>query len=314
MNNTKSTTSKIGKYLREISVVVMGVAVTLSASYWIGVKNEKRDMALHLNAIKMELEENAKDIGNLIELFKPELEYTAYLQSHDRKSLNKDTLDSYFFYCYGVSPMVTFKTNAFEMFKSSGTMRLMNDRELLLAIWTVYDELTLLKQLSDEYNKLKWNFIEKEISLVDMDTNREIEREIIPMYDFYKKVGGSTALLITSERFLKNIKEMVLRLEELKMIKQFKTPEIKSYDVSEEDLDKYLGVYLNKETPLKITISKVNKQLFFQATGQPSFSLKAIAEDKFEFELAGVIFEFNPTEKTMVFEENGEIFNFVKED
>jgi hypothetical protein len=212
MSKLEKSTGKIGKYLREISVVVIGVAITLSASYWIGVKNEKRDIALHLNAIKLELEENAKDIDSLIELLKPELRYTVYLQSNDKKSLDKDTLNSYFFYCYTVSPIVTFKTNAFEMFKSSGTMRLMNDRELLLAIWNVYDAITLLKQLNDEQNKLKWSFMEKEISLVDVDRG-EIKRDIIPMYDFYKKAGGSTNVLIQCERFLTDIKKVVSKLE-----------------------------------------------------------------------------------------------------
>jgi hypothetical protein len=67
MNESKISMKKIGKYLREISVVVIGVAVTLSASYWLGVKSEKRDIALHLHAIKMELEENAQDLGDIIE-------------------------------------------------------------------------------------------------------------------------------------------------------------------------------------------------------------------------------------------------------
>jgi len=103
MRKSSCKLPQMGKYLREISVVVIGVAITLSASYLIGIKSEKRDMALHLNAIKMELEENAKDIGYLIELLKPELKYTNYLQSHDKKSLHKDTIDSYFFYCYDVA-------------------------------------------------------------------------------------------------------------------------------------------------------------------------------------------------------------------
>jgi hypothetical protein len=218
MSKLKKSTGRIGKYLREISVVVIGVAITLSASYWLGVKNEKRDITLHLKAIKMELEENAKDMDSLIELLKPELSYTVYLQSHDKKSLDKDTLNSYFFYCYNVAPVVTFKINAFEMFKTSGTMRLVNDRELLLAIWNVYDELALLKQLNDEQNKLKWNFIEKEISLVDVNRG-EIERNIIPMYDFYKKAGGSMNVLTECERFLEDIKKVVLKLEEVQMTK-----------------------------------------------------------------------------------------------
>ena len=50
-----TTIKKIGKFVREISVIVIGVAITLSASYWLSDRNEKRDMALYLTAIKMEL-------------------------------------------------------------------------------------------------------------------------------------------------------------------------------------------------------------------------------------------------------------------
>ena len=40
------TVKKTGKYLREISVVVIGVAVTLSASYWISNNMEVSDDSL----------------------------------------------------------------------------------------------------------------------------------------------------------------------------------------------------------------------------------------------------------------------------
>ena len=45
---------KIGKYLREISVVVIGVAITLFASFLLTNSNEKKDIALYLSSLKME--------------------------------------------------------------------------------------------------------------------------------------------------------------------------------------------------------------------------------------------------------------------
>jgi hypothetical protein len=42
MSKFKTSTSKIGRYLREISVVVIGVAITLSASYWVTSRSEKK--------------------------------------------------------------------------------------------------------------------------------------------------------------------------------------------------------------------------------------------------------------------------------
>ena len=308
MIKSKISINKIGKYLRETSIVVIGVAITLSISYWIGIKNEKRDMELHLRAIKMELAENASDIGSLIKSLQPECGYAAYLQSHDKKSLDKDTLNSYFLLCYSSPGSFTFKTNAFEMFKSSGTMRLMNDKELLKEIWNVYDGLTILKEIIDEHNKLKWNFMEKEISLVDRDMEGNIERNIIPMYDFYKKTGNSNKLLNTSEMLSKNIQKLYLKL----IIKQVEASKFKIYKVTDEDLDKYVGVYSSDLVPVKLTITKGNKQLFGQLTGQLPFPLYATAKNKFEID--GVILEFNLTNKTIVAKKDGEIFNLVKEE
>lgn len=91
-------------------------------------------------------------------------------------------------------------------------------------------------------------------------------------------------------------------------------PEFSTYSVSsEEDLDKYLGLYSSTQIPLKITITKENKTLIAQATGQPSFPLEATEKDKFKFDKAGVVLEFNPTAKTMTLKQGGRQFAFTKE-
>ena len=90
--------------------------------------------------------------------------------------------------------------------------------------------------------------------------------------------------------------------------------EYKTYDVTDEDLEKYPGVYSSEQIPLKITIIKKNKKLIGQATGQPSFPLEAMAKDKFKYDQAGIILEFNPTDNTMVLIQMGQIFNFIREE
>ena len=264
-------------------------------------------MDLHLRAIKMELAENASDMGTFVAHLQPAGRYTNYLRSHDKKSLDKDTLNSYAPLCYAAPMNVTFKANAFEMFKSSGTMRLMNDKELLMEIWNVYDGLTILKEMIDEYNKIKWDFIEKEISLVDSD-KKEIERNIIPMYGFYKKTGIFDNLLIMSERTLKNTHELYIKL----VIKQLDPSKFKLYKITDEDLDKYVGVYSNDQFPVKLTITKGNRLLIGQLTGELPFPLYATAKDKFE--INDVILEFNLTDQTIIAKKDGEIFNLIKED
>jgi CubicO group peptidase (beta-lactamase class C family) len=93
----------------------------------------------------------------------------------------------------------------------------------------------------------------------------------------------------------------------------YEIPKFKTYYVSDEDLDKYLGVYSNEQIPGKTTITKANGKLICQSTGQSSFPLEATDKDKFESEEVGVILEFNPTDKTMVGKQGGGIFNFERE-
>jgi len=93
----------------------------------------------------------------------------------------------------------------------------------------------------------------------------------------------------------------------------FEIPEFTTYEPTDEELDRYLGIYSSRQLPLKMTITKVNNQLFGQGTGQPSFPLEAIAKEIFEFKQAGVILEFNPTDKTMILKQGGGVFNFEKE-
>ncbi|MCK9560574.1 MAG: peptidase, partial [Candidatus Marinimicrobia bacterium] len=71
--------------------------------------------------------------------------------------------------------------------------------------------------------------------------------------------------------------------------------------------------YSSTEIQLKITITRQNNSLIAQATGQPSFPLEATEKDKFKYDLAAVIMEFNPTEKSMILKQGGGQFLFTKE-
>lgn len=90
-------------------------------------------------------------------------------------------------------------------------------------------------------------------------------------------------------------------------------PEFTTYVVHPEDLDQYAGIYSSQQLPLKISITKENNALIAQATGQPSFPLEATAKDKFVFDQAGIVMEFNPSEKTMLLKQGGGQFLFTKE-
>ncbi len=95
--------------------------------------------------------------------------------------------------------------------------------------------------------------------------------------------------------------------------KDFEIPDFKTFKVDAETLEKYVGVYASTQIPLKITITRDNETLVAQATGQPAFPLEATAADKFKFEQAGVVMEFNATDNSMVLKQGGGVFNYKKE-
>jgi len=95
--------------------------------------------------------------------------------------------------------------------------------------------------------------------------------------------------------------------------KPYEIPDFSVYEVQAEDLDQYLGTYSSTQIPLKITITKDNNTLIAQASGQSSFPLTPSDKDKFKFEQADIILEFNPADETAILKQGGGLFNFKKE-
>jgi CubicO group peptidase (beta-lactamase class C family) len=93
----------------------------------------------------------------------------------------------------------------------------------------------------------------------------------------------------------------------------FEIPKFDIYKPVPEELDQYTGVYSSTQVPLKITITKGSANLVAQATGQSAFPLEATEKDKFKFDQAGVVMEFNPAENSMVLKQGGGEFLFKKE-
>ena len=93
----------------------------------------------------------------------------------------------------------------------------------------------------------------------------------------------------------------------------YELPTFKTVALKTEDLDKYLGIYASKDIGLKITVSKNDKTLMAQATGQSSFPLDATDTDVFKFDQAGIVMEFTPNEKKMVLKQGGGVFTFYRE-
>ena len=163
----KPKKSRFPKYLRELSVVIIGVAVTFIGSNWISNRQEKHKLESHLEAVKIELEDNLAEIRRGKEYYIKLGQLSRYLISDRPENLSQAGIDSLNFYgdltVIGQFITLTCKTSAFEMLKSSGTMNRIRNSDLSRAILDSYTSLQTAKQESDNYMSMKMAEFRNEI-------------------------------------------------------------------------------------------------------------------------------------------------------
>ncbi|WP_207532421.1 serine hydrolase domain-containing protein [Desertivirga arenae] len=126
--------------------------------------------------------------------------------------------------------------------------------------------------------------------------------------------GDGVSYALTSNGTKVNNNDISIAVLSAVFNKPYSIPEFKkALELNSEDLDKYLGVYSSAAIPLKVTITKKDRTLMGQATGQGAIPLEATEKDKFSFSQAGVVLEFNPSEKTMLLKQGGGEYKFSKD-
>jgi hypothetical protein len=96
------------------------------------------------------------------------------------------------------------------MFKASGSMRFIKDKEVLLSIWDAYSDLEKEEiQLDLYHNKDKFEELKKEMQL-----EKEGKPVAVPMYDFYTSpVKYSFQLLRRSQMVKVTLEEAIAKIE-----------------------------------------------------------------------------------------------------
>ena len=204
---SKKSIKKIGNFFREVAVVVLGVAITLSASVWISNRKEKRDLFMYLNVIKLEMEKNAEYLDREAKYLEDWEKYGYYLRINDKESLHADSIRGWDYPGICSTRNIVFQTSAFEMFKVSGTMRLVENKDLLQSVWHAYLSLEKITMSLSSYYHIKSEECKK---------NNQLEIAgvpyPIPMYDFYCNYAGFGALE-GCKGVSEMLKAIVLKLE-----------------------------------------------------------------------------------------------------
>ncbi len=151
-------------YLREISVVVLGVAITLLAGAWINNHQAKKQLRGYLSAVKMEMQYNLALLEDHQPFYDRMESFVTYLVSHPREDLEADSMEHHSLYRPYNSVINDFftlavETSAYDMLKSSGAMNNIKDLDFLQSIMKCYNDLAVQKKNSDEYMDRKLDLL-----------------------------------------------------------------------------------------------------------------------------------------------------------
>ena len=149
------------KYLRELSVVVIGVAITFIGSNWINSCQKENELKRHLEAVRIELKEDLGVIKEKGLFYQRQGRLAKYLMSDAPENLNRDRIDSLNIHesysIFGYFFTLIYKDSAFEMLKNSESLNRIRNKELSRSILDCYALMENAKSQSDAYINRKMN-------------------------------------------------------------------------------------------------------------------------------------------------------------
>ena len=89
-------------------------------------------------------------------------------------------------------------------------------------------------------------------------------------------------------------------------------PSFTTVELSEEEIDQYVGEYSSEQIPLVFTFERQGKVLIAKPSGQQDTPLDAKGNHTFEFSMAGAIFEFDLVEGEMTLKQGGASITFKR--
>ncbi|MCL2028736.1 MAG: hypothetical protein FWG79_09680 [Bacteroidales bacterium] len=212
MKKTNKTLVSVGKYFREVSAVVLGVAITVSATVLINNQIQKKDTEYYLHSIKLELENiTIPTLEGAINYYRLDAQYAQYLLSHDAKSYHADSIE-YYRIAYQSIQRFSLSTNAFEMLKNFRPTRTM-DKNLLLNLSAMFSYYSRYNDIFEWYFNTKWAHLEKAPTNNTADIMFDKNNPVAPLFDFYKFRFGKP-LLQDCEALLEGTKQLLSLLED----------------------------------------------------------------------------------------------------
>lgn len=207
---------RVKDYIRELSIVVIGVAITLYAGNLINDIKTKRDLKFQLAAIYAELEENLQNVNELSDHYERLTQLRKHLHYHmkEDEAAKVDPAmsiaDSIMKYQNTALFTVNFsyKRDAYNVFINNDETKILADKDLLLEISGCYSSLEELKEENDRYIDSKW-LVFHEVYRLDKDFIFSEDFNILspPLNDLFNFHALNSGLELSTQEVKRQIEE-----------------------------------------------------------------------------------------------------------
>ena len=187
-NKVKTTVKgwQVGDYIRQTSIVVIGVLITFAGSELVTQNSEKKDIQATMSLIRDELKSNRENYESIVSEFREDERLSSLLVEYDLKhrTIPEDSLIQFRF-LMGHIRSFYYSQNALDILKNSMLMQKISDKELLLQLTGIYEVLDGFRATMNGYYDMKDEImVPFHLALTDEQTD-QINRGGYEAWDIY---------------------------------------------------------------------------------------------------------------------------------
>lgn len=199
---------KVGKYFRELSTIIIGIAITFWGNNYINGINTKKALKQELKAIESELRENEKEIDEILSFYNDLSRYSDLLLKGNTQKVHNDSLKKYQYTLTTINSF-NFKKDAFDMIKYSGSLKEINDVTSILNIMECYRLMEQAKEGHDIYMNQKVNMLTLKLLDINILDNIVLSpKENVAMYNFIIGFNGMERDFLLSKKQINKVLNM----------------------------------------------------------------------------------------------------------
>lgn len=203
---------RLGDYLRQLSIIIIGILVTFQGSAWIESARQRRESRELLVMIEEEMNGNMAEIIRARKMLAVEVEAMSFFRRHinDIRSAPRDSIKKYYWLLdYG--PSYSYTSNAFEVLKSSPSAANKIDRQLMSSIFLCYDQIKTSLVSLNYYYSSKFERVSNFFFSIDRHLIEQIRtgQDMFPYIEAFLNNPSTGNIIFSAESNLAGRKEEI---------------------------------------------------------------------------------------------------------